>query len=105
MFLLLFHSTNDWLFSDVILLIARLAELLNVVTKNGAVVTDCTFVVIGLSTLMNSTNKALRKQRLRSVAFAWSAFVDGLGQQQCQFIDIYIVIFTPSIFGRDITGF
>ena len=48
---------------------------------------------------------ALRRRRLRSVAFVWSVFVDGLGQQQCQFVDTYIVIFTPSIFGRDVTGF
>ena len=81
------------------------------VTENGAVVADRIFVVIGLSTLTNLTNEsspsqlALRGRRLRSVAFAWSVLVDGLGQQQCQFFDTYIVIFTPSIFGRDIIGF
>ena len=33
MFLSLFHATNDWLFSDVILLIVRLAGLANVVVS------------------------------------------------------------------------
>ena len=46
----------------------------------------------------------LRRQRLRSVAHAWSAFVNGLVLQQCQLSDIYIFIFHTK-FGKDISGF
>ena len=43
----------------------------------------------------------LRRQQLRSVAHAWSAFINGLVLQQCQLSDIYIFIFHTK-FRKDI---